>query len=506
MKKSLGIAGKILFPIIIGFVFLAFSVFMTVSLLLDDSLKTNALTALQKKSISAQQLLDDRISAALHALDWFESSARLSDAVEKTDRKTALDLGKTALDSFSLDYFTVTDTEGNVLVRTQDPGKFGDSITDQNHVAEALKGNKSSGIEADMALGLVIRAGTPLKNRSGKIVGTVSLGWELNRPAFVDYLKAVYQTEVTVFSGDVRLITTITDPAGKRIIGTKLANPAIEEQVLRNGKEYFGTNIIQGRRYLTSYLPIAFVSGKTAGILFLGEPIEIIAQTASRITGVLFPIMLLLMVLVLLIVIAFIRRNIVAPIGKGVAFARRIALGDLTTRLDVHSSDEIGELSTALSEMQTRLVEVVGTVREASDNVTIGSQELSNASQQVSQGAALQASSAEEVSASMEEMGSSIRQNADNATQTEKIAQKVYKDAGVSGTAVNEAVAAMKTIAEKIFIIEEIARQTNLLALNAAIEAARAGESGKSSRAKSENWPSGVRGRRAKLPGCRPSR
>ncbi len=79
----------------------------------------------------------------------------------------------------------------------------------------------------------------------------------------------------------------------------------------------------------------------------------------------------------------------------------------------------------------------------------------------------------------MEEMGSSIRQNADNAMQTEKIAQKVFRDAGLSGTAVSEAVGAMKTIAEKICIIEEIARQTNLLALNAAIEAARAGESGK---------------------------
>jgi len=78
-----------------------------------------------------------------------------------------------------------------VLVRTQDPDRFGDSITGQNHVAEALKGNKTSGIEADEDLGLVIRAGTPLKNRSGTIVGTVSLGWELGRPSFVDSLKAL---------------------------------------------------------------------------------------------------------------------------------------------------------------------------------------------------------------------------------------------------------------------------------------------------------------------------
>ncbi len=359
MKKSFGIAAKIIVPLVIGFVFLAGSVFLTVSLLLDDSLKKNALEVLEIKSVSAQALLDGKIQAALHALDWFESSARLSDAVEKIDRIAALDLGRTALQSFALDYFTVTDTDGIVLVRTRDPERFGDSIAAQTHVAEALNGKKTSGIEAEGELGLVIRAGTPLKNRAGKIVGTVSLGWELDRPAFVDSLKAQYQTEVTVFNADVRLITTIMDPSGKRIVGTKLSNPVIEEQVLRNGKNYFGTNLIQGKRYLTSYLPVRFVSGKTAGILFLGEPIEIIGQTASRITSILFPIMILLMALVLFVVIAFIRYSIVRPIGKGIEFARKIALGDLTSLLEVHSRVEFGELSHGLSEMQEEIIEVV---------------------------------------------------------------------------------------------------------------------------------------------------
>ena len=79
----------------------------------------------------------------------------------------------------------------------------------------------------------------------------------------------------------------------------------------------------------------------------------------------------------------------------------------------------------------------------------------------------------------MEEMVSNIKQNADNASQTDKIANKSAKDAQESGKSVLEAVSAMKEIANKISIIEEIARQTNLLALNAAIEAARAGEHGK---------------------------
>ncbi len=97
----------------------------------------------------------------------------------------------------------------------------------------------------------------------------------------------------------------------------------------------------------------------------------------------------------------------------------------------------------------------------------------------MSQGASEQAAAAEEASSSIEQMTANIRQNADNAMQTEKIATQASGDAREGGDAVNKTVGAMKEIADKIMIIEEIARQTNLLALNAAIEAARAGEHGK---------------------------
>jgi len=175
----------------------------------------------------------------------------------------------------------------------------------------------------------------------------------------------------------------------------------------------------------------------------------------------------------------YIGARIAKPLKKAVHTLDAISSGDLTVEIATGSMDETGRLLAAMKTMAEKLRQVVGDVQSAAEGVASGSQHLSFTAQQMSQGATEQAASAEEVSSSMEEMSSSIRQNADNSSQTEKIAAKNAADARESGKAVNETVAAMREIAARISIIEEIARQTNLLALNAAIEAARAGDHGK---------------------------
>jgi methyl-accepting chemotaxis protein len=183
--------------------------------------------------------------------------------------------------------------------------------------------------------------------------------------------------------------------------------------------------------------------------------------------------------LVGLAVSVWIIRSITRGITVALDTTQALAQGDLTKDVEITSRDEIGELLEGMSDMTERLRETVSVVIQGATNVAGGSEQLSATAESVSQGANEQSSTAEEVSSSMEEMASMIRQNAENSGETESIALESAQNAGSSGNSVSQTVDAMKEIAERIVVVEEIARQTDLLALNAAIEAARAGEHGK---------------------------
>jgi methyl-accepting chemotaxis protein len=178
----------------------------------------------------------------------------------------------------------------------------------------------------------------------------------------------------------------------------------------------------------------------------------------------------------------FITRGVMKSVGGEPDYVRmvvaEIASGNLKLDVAMRKNDKSSVLA-GVATMMTKLRSIVSEVQTSARNVASGSQELSATAEQLSQGSTEQASSTEEASASMEEMASTIKQSADNAAQTERIARQSAADAEASGQAVGKAVGAMETIAEKIMVVQEIARQTDLLALNAAVEAARAGEHGR---------------------------
>jgi len=175
----------------------------------------------------------------------------------------------------------------------------------------------------------------------------------------------------------------------------------------------------------------------------------------------------------------YISRRIVNPLKVVAEVIGRVAEGDLTGRAEVSGKDEIGRMAVAANTTVERLAEIVADVTEAADQLTAASDQVSRASQSLSQAASEQAASVEETGASVEQIAGSLGQTSVNAKVTDDISSKAANEAGDGGAAVQQTVRAMKDIASKIAIIDEIAFQTNMLALNATIEAARAGEHGK---------------------------
>ncbi len=171
--------------------------------------------------------------------------------------------------------------------------------------------------------------------------------------------------------------------------------------------------------------------------------------------------------------------GIAVPLNEVVAVLMEMEKGNLTLTVEGDYKGQLDDFKEAVNNTIAKLSGIIGEVRGSADSLSSASEEISATAQSISQATSEQAASVEQTSASIEEMSASINQNTDNAKVTEGMASQAAKQAGEGGQAVKDTVAAMKIIASKIGIIDEIAYQTNLLALNAAIEAARAGEHGK---------------------------
>jgi methyl-accepting chemotaxis protein len=172
-------------------------------------------------------------------------------------------------------------------------------------------------------------------------------------------------------------------------------------------------------------------------------------------------------------------RSVTSPILDTVGSAERVANGDLTERVAHAGADEASRLQGAIAAMIERLSSIIRDVRGGADGLASAAAQVASTAQELSQGTSEQAASVEETTSCLQEMNASVSQSAQNSRTMEEMALRAAGDTEEGAKAVTATVGAMRAIAERISIVEEIAYQTNLLALNAAIEAARAGEHGR---------------------------
>jgi methyl-accepting chemotaxis protein len=223
--------------------------------------------------------------------------------------------------------------------------------------------------------------------------------------------------------------------------------------------------------------PIRFMK-EYVGAIRIGMSTAQVRAMAARNAGIIALVGLMGLVVGFIIYVAVARR-IAEPLRAVVASVEAAAAGDLTVRANVEIGDEVGQMAQALNRMMETFHDLMTKVQQSTEEAAGAARGIAAGGEQMSAGAGQQASSIEETTSSLEEMSASISQNAESTRKMENMALKGARDAEDSGKAVDETVRAMKAIAEKVSIIEEIAYQTNLLALNAAIEAARAGDHGR---------------------------
>ena len=372
--------------------------------------------------------------------------------------------------------------------------------------------------------------------------GTSVLAHELERLSgdedpnqVLDNLKSRMNCEFTIFEGDTRAYSTVTQN-GQRAVGTKLSSDLIPI-VLQQGQSYVGEATILGERYLCSYVPTKGSDGQVTGLIFAGISTADATKESARVITLAIVASIAAIIVCAGFLAAYLKKSISDPLGEITQVARRLERGDLglTTGEDVHisirSNDEIGVLGQifkdtiqrlrsyigeiddvlgsiassnltqsaaqdymgdfqsikkSLDSIQAALNTTMGQITTSAGQVSAGSEQVSSSAQALAQGAAEQASSIQEISTTIAEISVSAQQTSSAAAEAGGFVNQVGSQLGLSMECVKELNVAMENISRTskkistiISTIENIAFQTNILALNAAVEAARAGSAGK---------------------------
>ncbi len=286
--------------------------------------------------------------------------------------------------------------------------------------------------------------------------------------------NAKSQIEIFSNAGIIVASTISPDSVGKSIQDLEFENADEMLMKIQHGKSE--TKIIGDNLVITK----SFLFGKTTTPWQVRITVPYSEITKQGRKTIIYSVIVGIILLIIgLFIIYFLINRLTKPLNRLVEQANLIAEGDLSGKIEITRNDEIGLVANSFNQMIGKLKEIISIVIESTNNLTAGTNQIATSSQQIAQGASEQAASAEEVSASIEEMAATIQQNSDNALQTEKISQEGAIGILEVAEAAKKSVEAIRKIAEKITVVNEIAEKTDILAINAAIEAARAGEHGK---------------------------
>jgi two-component system NtrC family sensor kinase len=373
-----------------------------ISLSLGQSLVKKTLVGQAQKKVnydlaSAWIVFEERLNDIKDLVSLTAARESLQEAVAKGERDLLLRRLERVRDMYGLDILTLTDQRGRVYIRTRHPEMTGDDQSQDELVRQALQlkvvaypeiiprsellkegddlaeqaymefiptPKAAPRLENEETSGLMLKAAAPITDEKQGVLGVLYGGVLLNRNyEIVDRVKeTVFKGEkykgretgtATIFQGDLRISTNVTNEQGQRAIGTRLS-AEVKKAVLDEGRAWNDRAFVVRDWYITAYEPIRDAVGKIIGILYVGTLEKPYIDTANRVM-LTFTLLASLCVLFLLIMLYFSTTKIIKPLQHMVAATNQIADGDLNHKVEIQSQDEIGELASAFNRMTEKL-------------------------------------------------------------------------------------------------------------------------------------------------------
>jgi hypothetical protein len=274
-----------LFIILVGET-LALFLFSTIgfTFLLLQNIQNQSLTDLSTASHVLDYAITSRQAETVAQSEAVAANSAVATAITARDHKTLAATLAGYMPSRGLTTLTIVNASGQVLLRGEDPDRWGDSLSSDPLVRRGVIGQASSSVvvhDGVVAPSVTLIAASPIRGADGTIVGVVVTGRAISN-AFVDGVRTSTGLDSAVYGGNIRAATTLTSgDSSTRAIGIKETSSAVNTQVLTKNKSYNGVVNFQGRAYLASFAPLHDVNNGPVGMLLVARPKDALYAAAN---------------------------------------------------------------------------------------------------------------------------------------------------------------------------------------------------------------------------------